>query len=59
LQKRIRCATDMFDGNVRKLDDTVVSKPANESLDYTLYEDVIVVSGDSNEKFPSSQMFDD
>jgi len=49
----------MFDGNVRKLDDTVVSKPANESLDYTLYEDVIVVSGDSNEKFPSSQMFDD
>ena len=48
-----------LDENIRKLDDTVTSKPANESLNYTLYEDIIVVSEDSDEEFPSSQIFDD
>lgn len=40
-------------------DNVVVSEPANQSLNYTLDEDIIVVSGDSDEDFPSSQIFDD
>ena len=42
-----------------KLDDSVESKPPNDSLNYTLVEDIIVVSDDSDEEFPSSQIFDD
>jgi hypothetical protein len=45
--------------NIWKSDNLVVSEHANESLNYTLDEDIIVVSGDSDEDFPSSQIFDD
>jgi len=50
---------ERLDENMWKSDDSVVSKPANESLNYTLVEDIIVVSDDSDEEFPSSQIFDD
>ena len=50
---------ERLDENMWKPDDSVVSKPTNESLNYTLVEDVIVVSDDSDEEFPSSQIFDD
>jgi hypothetical protein len=48
-----------IDQNVRKLDVIAASKPTCQSLNYTLCEDIIVVSGDSDEEFPSSQVFDD
>jgi hypothetical protein len=47
------------DEDTWKLDDSVVSNPTNDSLNYTLVEDIIVVSDDSDEEFPSSQIFDD
>jgi hypothetical protein len=48
-----------IDQNVRKLDVTAISKSTCESLNYTLSEDIIVVSDGSDEGFPSSQVFDD
>jgi len=45
--------------NMCQSDDSGVSKLANDSLSYTLVEDVIIVSDDNDEEFPSSQIFDD
>lgn len=42
-----------------KSDKLIVSEPASECLNYTLNEDIIVVSDDSDEDFPSSQIFND
>lgn len=50
---------ERLDENMWQSEDLVVSKRANDSLNYTLVEDVIVVSDDSDEEFPSSQVFDD
>jgi hypothetical protein len=50
---------EKLDENIWKSDDSVMSKPSNESLSYTLDEGIIVVSDDSDEEFPSSQIFDD
>jgi hypothetical protein len=58
-QNTVVVKLERLDENIWKSDDSVVSKPANESLNYTLDEDIIVVSGDSDEEFPSSQIFDD
>ena len=58
-KKKLVVQLKKIDQNVRKLDVTVVSKPTCESLNYTLSEDIIVVSGDSDEEFTSSQVFDD
>jgi hypothetical protein len=58
-KKEVVVQLKRLDENIRKLDDTFVSKPANESLDYMLYEDIIVLSNDSDADFPSTQMFDD
>jgi hypothetical protein len=45
--------------NVLKSNGLVVSESENESLNYTLDEDIIVISDDDDEYFPSSQIFDD
>ena len=50
---------ERLDENMWKSDDSVVSKPANEPVNYTLVEDITIVSDDSDEEFPSSQIFDD
>jgi len=50
---------ERLDEHMWQSDDSGVSKLANDSLNYTLVEDVIVVSDDSDEEFPSSQVFDD
>ena len=50
---------ERLDENMWQSDDSGMSKLANDSLNYTLVEDVIVVSDDSDEEFPSSQVFDD
>jgi hypothetical protein len=47
------------DEDTWKSDDSVVSKSPNDSLNYTLVEDIVVVSDDSDEEFPSSQIFDE
>ena len=58
-KKEVAVQLKRVDEYIRKLDDTVVSKPANESLDYLLYEDIIVVNNESDVENASSQMFDD
>ncbi|PNF31614.1 hypothetical protein B7P43_G17187 [Cryptotermes secundus] len=49
---------ERLDENALKSNGLVVSKPDTESLNYTLDEDIIVIS-DDEEYFPSSQIFDD
>jgi len=58
-KKKLITQLKRTDDNARKLDVTVVSKPTCESLNCMLSEDIIVVSGDSDEEFPSPQMSDD
>ena len=58
-KKEVAVQLKRVDEYIRKLDDTVVSKPANESLDYKLYEDIIVVNNESDIENASSQMFID
>ncbi|PNF36363.1 hypothetical protein B7P43_G18052 [Cryptotermes secundus] len=49
---------ERLDENALKSNGLVVSKPDTESVNYTLDEDIIVIS-DDEEYFPSSQIFDD
>jgi hypothetical protein len=50
---------ERLDENILKSNGLVVSEPENEPLNYTLDEDIIVISDDDDEYFPSSQIFDD
>jgi hypothetical protein len=58
-KKKLVLQLKRIDQNVRKLDVTAISKPTCESLNYTISEDKIVVIGDGDEEFSSSQVFDD
>jgi hypothetical protein len=58
-KKKLVLQLKRIDQNVRKLDVTAILKPTCESVNYTLSEDQIVVIGDSDEEFSSSQVFDD
>jgi hypothetical protein len=49
---------ERLDESTLKSNGLVVSKPGNESLNYTLDEDIIVIS-DHEEYFPSSQIFNE
>lgn len=49
---------ERLDESALKSNELVVSKPGNESINYSLDEDIIVIS-DDEEYFPSSQIFNE
>jgi hypothetical protein len=57
-KKKAVVELERLDENILK-SKGLVSEPENESLNYSLNEDIIVVSDDDHEYFLSSQIFDD
>ncbi|KAJ4427930.1 hypothetical protein ANN_23940, partial [Periplaneta americana] len=50
---------ERLDKDILNPSDCAAAKSENDSLNYTLDEDIIVISDDDDEYFPSSQIFDE